>query len=374
MKYNYKKTIMGTLGLLALALSLNYASGPGSSVNGSNAVTGAPFNGGATCTNCHGGVSNYGATASMQLISGGNVATVYNPGWNYTLRITRSAPSVPPAGGFGFQVTSASTTAPLYTTVNTWGTPPAGTALRTISGRQYVEHTSKISNGTTQINIPWTGPAAGTGQVRFNLALNTVNGNGANSGDQVITATLTLNQAALPVSWLYFRGHISAGAAVLEWGTTNELSNGHFTIEKSLDGQNFQELNRVDATEGSGIENHYTYTDAATAANAYYRISQTDVSGEQTFFNTIQLRQDVEGINYHYMNGDEIIVNVNAAEASFVQVRIIGLDGKVITAAPVGLVPGFNSFPVSKPGLPGIYFLNVSNEKGTVYSSKLILP
>ncbi len=204
----YKHSILLSLTVFVGILSLHYSSGP--ALNGLS-VTGAPIGNyptspsSGTCNSCHSGGS-YSASATVQLYHGatqvtGNIV----PGWTYTVRITRSAVGLPTAGGWGFQLTCLNNAT--NANINAWGTPPTGTANRLVSGRNYIEHTAKITNSTTQINIPWTAPSISPGTViRFYLALNTVNGNSNTTGDQVISTSAQFTQAPLPLTWLYFRG------------------------------------------------------------------------------------------------------------------------------------------------------------------------
>jgi hypothetical protein len=168
--------------------------------NQGSAVTGAPFNSSTTCTDCHGGSTNYGATVSLQLMSGSTVVTNYTPGQAYIVRITRSANATfngLSAAGWGFQMACATGTG--NTNSNTWGTMPTGVQNIALSGRNYVEHNTKLSKTTTTLDIPWTAPTSGTaGTANFYIALNSVNGNGSTSGDQVVTSSLSIPAVSCP--------------------------------------------------------------------------------------------------------------------------------------------------------------------------------
>lgn len=198
MKLKFKQTLLPITVCLGSLFFMNLSYGPG---NGGNRVTGAPFDDG-TCTNCHSG-GNFNASASLTLLSNGSPVTSYTAGGNYALRITRSATGNP--FGFGFQLTCA-TSAPGNVNINGWGTPPLpginahpiqyydGTSFVT---RDYVEHNTPLDPMINQVDIPWTAPAGGTGNVTFYMALNTVNGAG-NTGDQVVSTNLTVSECQMP--------------------------------------------------------------------------------------------------------------------------------------------------------------------------------
>jgi hypothetical protein len=362
----YKKTILIPVTLLGGFMFLNNASGP--ALN-SNAVTGAPFNSG-SCTNCHSGGS-YSATASVQLYMGttqvtGNIV----PGWTYNVRITRSAVGVPAAGGWGFQMTCVNNAT--NANINAWGTAPAGTANRTLSSRNYMEHTAKISNSTTQLNIPWTAPSIGAGAVvKFYLALNTVNGNSNTTGDQVVTATAQFTQAPLPVTWLYFRGKEQGTANLLEWAVANEMNNDFYTVEKSDNGIDFVELGKIKASHtGAGVT-LYTLADPGPFAKTFYRIRQTDVNGISSFYNTIQIVRPVGLTVSHAINGGRLQINLRSDHEKDITASLFSLDGKRVATQNALLLIGDNTVELPQPLQTGLYILSVRDAHGEIYRAKI---
>lgn len=190
-RLNLKKTLILAMVSLAGYFSLNYSTGP---ANSGQAVSGAPFDGGATCTNCHSAGTSYAATLSIELLDGTTPVTSYTAGNSYTLRITRSANATYNAmvdAGFGFQLTCA--TGAGYTNNDDWGTLPSNTADIFTAGRNYIEHSQKLSKTITQLDFPWTAPTSATaGDAKFYIALNTVNGDGMNANDEVLNDSLII--------------------------------------------------------------------------------------------------------------------------------------------------------------------------------------
>ena len=167
--------------------------------NQGSGVTGAPFNSGVTCTDCHSN-SNYGSTIALQLLSGSTVITNHTPGQAYTVRITRSANATfnaIAAAGWGFQMACATGTG--NTNNNGWGTLPTGVSNKLFSSRNYIEHNQKLAKATLTLDIPWTAPSsASVGTANFYIALNNVNGNGSTSGDQVVTTSMSIPAVSCP--------------------------------------------------------------------------------------------------------------------------------------------------------------------------------
>jgi len=198
MKFSIKRSIVLSMVALVGYYCMFYASG--AALNG-QALTGAPFNGSNTCASCHGG-ANFGATIVIELLNNGTPVTSYVAGQSYTVRITRTANTTfnnIANAGFGFQMTCA--TGASNVNYNGWGTSlPANTANRSLSSRNYIEQTSKISKTITQLSFPWTAPSsASVGDVKFFAALNSVNGDGNDgSGDHVTSTSLTITAPSCP--------------------------------------------------------------------------------------------------------------------------------------------------------------------------------
>lgn len=376
MKNNYKKTIVLSSLVLGGFMFLDLSTGP---ANGGYSVSGAPFGtfgAGTYCSSCHSG-GNFAPTVTAQLLSGGTVVpngSNYVPGWQYTLRITRTANasfSLLPNSGFGFQVTCATTSG--STNVNTWGTPPANTANRLLSSHNYIEHTTKLSKTITQVDIPWTGPANGTGPVTFYLALNTVDGSGNTSGDQPIATTANFTQAPLAVTWLYFRGREDNSRNILEWATSSELDNDHFTIEKSNDGINYTELTTVKSSNDGLNIHHYSYADENPSAKTFYRIKQTDQNGSETFFRTIQVeRLNKLNLTSFSRNG-QVVIKMNVTEPKIVEAALFSIDGKKAVSKTFQLSLGDNRLTLEQPENQGIYTLSIIGNGDRIYSGKLII-
>ena len=368
MRKIYSKRNIALITVAAFAgISIYSVNGPGGTF-GAN-VTGAPFDGN-DCTSCHAPGSNYGATVSLQLFSGASAVTSYVPGNSYTLRITRSAPSLTAVnGGFGFQATCA--TSGTNINIDNWGTLPANVTSVNVNGRDYVEHTAKFPKATTQVNLPWTAPSTGTGSVVFYLALNTVNGNGNNSGDQVLTTSLTVAETPLPLTWLYFKGRENEnGQVLLEWAAANEQGNDFYTLEKSRDGKSYSQLGIVDAGSKNGS---YSYTDPSPFENTYYRIKQTDLSGKSEYYKTVQVQTLSDKKATHYIQGSNIVVELFSKEAKSVIVSVFNISSNLVEKTEVQLKQGRNRIELLKPATAGIYFLNVTSASEKIYTGKLII-
>jgi|GEM_PF-2456863 len=95
---------------------------------------------------------------------------------------------------------------------------------------------------------------------------------------------------ALPIELVSFTGKKDGNNNELKWTTATELNNDYFTIEKTLDGTNFE---IVGIENGAGNSNQYLdYSlidyDVREVIN-YYRLKQTDFDGKYDFSELISI-------------------------------------------------------------------------------------
>jgi hypothetical protein len=91
----------------------------------------------------------------------------------------------------------------------------------------------------------------------------------------------------LPIELLYFHASPDNGRVDLSWATATESNNSYFTVERSKDGLNFEDLERVDTRAFNGnssVQLDYTGYDASPYTGvSYYRLRQTDLDGHSSY-------------------------------------------------------------------------------------------
>lgn len=151
--------------------------------------TGSPLDG-QDCSSCH---LPGPATNIDNLITTTIPIEGYTPGETYTVVLSSGELS---AEKFGFQITSETVTSKTgsWIITNSTRTKLAGTAAvtHTLAGT----NPSGVSNNWT---MDWTAPAEGTGQVMFYAAVNKTNNSGSNSGDEIYTSMLTVEESTIGV-------------------------------------------------------------------------------------------------------------------------------------------------------------------------------
>ena len=84
----------------------------------------------------------------------------------------------------------------------------------------------------------------------------------------------------LPIELTFFNVNIKDGKVNIVWQTASEESNDYFTIERSVNGINFEPIAKVVGSGNSSQALNYKYIDNNPLSGvAYYRLRQTDYSG-----------------------------------------------------------------------------------------------
>ena len=151
--------------------------------NPPNGHTGSPptFN---TCSDSQGGCHSGGTGTGNVVISGLPATITPNTMYPITVTVTRTN-SVPQLGGFQMNVLDANNN-----NAGTLSGPGSGSTVQ--SG--YFEHNPAQSFGagnSINFTVNWTSPASGSGNITMYAAANLANGNGNNSGDDIVTTTST---------------------------------------------------------------------------------------------------------------------------------------------------------------------------------------
>tara|TARA_B100000809_G_scaffold252302_1_gene286876 strand:+ start:191 stop:2320 length:2130 start_codon:yes stop_codon:yes gene_type:complete len=166
--------------------------------------------------------------------------------------------------------------------------------------------------------------------------------------------------AILPITLLKFEGKVMGnGSNRLEWSTSSEINNEFFSIERSLDALNFEE---VGEDNGAGNSNHliqYNFIDNASISGInYYRLKQTDFDGDYSYSDIIALNNKQDNVKIFVAN-NILQVNFNG-EVNTSVLQIIDAVGRIVYNNETNTNVKINASEFSK----GIYIVKVSSTKG----------
>ena len=130
----------------------------------------------------------------------------------------------------------------------------------------------------------------GAGGILEGRMLSTV---GAASTYQV-TASAPCMLTSLPIQLLSFTGNCHEQDVVLKWNTASESNNDYFTIERSINGINWQVAGTVTGAGNSSSQSLYMFTDKQpNKEGGLYRLKQTDFDKNYKYGKVIGLKKCV---------------------------------------------------------------------------------
>jgi hypothetical protein len=169
----------------------------------------------------------------------------------------------------------------------------------------------------------------------------------------------------LPVLLKEFTATRVNGAVELDWKTSTEINSSYFTLERSVDGQNFSPLAKIDAAGNSVTEKKYQYTDNSLPGSAYvyYRLSQTDKDGKKQIFGIRKVFIGSNGFElkvFPTLTTGTLNVEVQGLTSDPINVRIVDLSGKVLMQQLIA--PRVNRMTLNVSRLAkGMYVLQADN-------------
>ena len=139
----------------------------------------------------------------------------------------------------------------------------------------------------------------------------------------------------LPIELLSFTAIYNGKNAVdLNWQTATETDNNFFTIERSANGLDFEEVAEINgAGNSTHILNYSTKDNSPLAGISYYRLKQTDYNGKYEYSQIVSINTfdgfKVENVFPNPAN-DKLTIEFNNQAAESIQIMIIDCVGQQI--------------------------------------------
>ncbi len=142
-------------------------------------------------------------------------------------------------------------------------------------------------------------------------------------------------QSPLPVELISFSAEPENQQVKFSWITANELNNDYFTVERSLNGNDFLPLVQVKGAGNSQVQLQYEQWDQRPpAGQLYYRLKQTDFDGSLHYSKVVVLNNTVaHGPIELYPNPAEYglaKINLDLSFGEDPQLEIISVSGQTI--------------------------------------------
>lgn len=185
--------------------------------------------------------------------------------------------------------------------------------------------------------------------------------------------------SGLPIELLSFTGEMNAksNAVDLFWTTATEINNEKFLVQRSLDGENFEDLGEVAGAGNSNTALSYQFSDTKPVKGiAYYRLKQIDFDGKYAYSDLISITNSLASITKSdvevkvYPNPTDGLMNILApTDEKEIHVHIIDMNGTIIKALTVNNETESLklSIDLREHLVTGNYFIKVSGQNFANY-------
>jgi len=192
------------------------------------------------------------------------------------------------------------------------------------------------------------------------------------SGCSVFKSVSSVSCTVTPIELVALTGEILGDVNQLAWVTGSEFENDYFTIERSVNGVDFETLAFVESQGDANARQDYQFVDQNPLKQSYYRLLETDLNGNTSIaYSVIYLERENESfeilLTYPSPARDNLNVKLQSLEEENVSVQIYNSLGQLISQEEHFVRSGINTLNVDVSRfVAGNYILNlISNQHGS---------
>jgi len=170
----------------------------------------------------------------------------------------------------------------------------------------------------------------------------------------------------LPVELSDYSVYAQGNDVLVSWSTASEVNNDYFTVERSLDGEEWDFVGDVPGVGNSRSPQAYQLTDGnAWSGLSYYRLKQTDMDGKSQTFDVQSVRiagsrRTLLDIQYR-ASGGHILLREGASGGA---IRIFSVNGQEMTSRVHVEITGPDAEIDISALAPGVYLAAVGRRSG----------
>ena len=226
-----------------------------------------------------------------------------------------------------------------------------------------------IGSDLAWYNVGGSGTANGTGSITsdpFTSFSDFTPGNEGGGGN------------ALPIELLDFDARANCNKVEISWATATEINNDFFTVERTVNGENFEPVSTINGAGNSNFILNYKMIDEKPLSGiSYYRLKQTDFDGkyEYTGLVSVNIKNHAEfNVFPNPSNGSGLFANLPGFEED-ATLGIYNMNGKIIFSQAINIEGVENkTISIEPEGRlePGVYIIAVKSAQKT-YQQRLII-
>lgn len=179
----------------------------------------------------------------------------------------------------------------------------------------------------------------------------------------------------LPIELLSFEAIPQGHSILLQWVTASELNNASFTIERSVDGVQFEAIHVMPGAGTTSRETAYSFLDDAPV-NApenflYYRLKQTDTDGQFSYSPVVSVPWTNPSMDFELLQlkaqGGQLEIQYQLDRTAKLEMTIFDVNGRPLAVYKKERDIGLQHESLRLPDLPhGIYMLRLQDASRTI--------
>ncbi|HBG71777.1 MAG: hypothetical protein A2W93_06300 [Bacteroidetes bacterium GWF2_43_63] len=177
-----------------------------------------------------------------------------------------------------------------------------------------------------------------------------------------------ITNGPLPVEIIELAALNKNNKITLSWTTATETNNDYFTIEKSINAEDWVSIETVDGAGNSNELVNYEFEDVEPmSGTSYYRLKQTDFDGKFEYFGpvTVNCNEGANGIIAYPNPAQENVLVVGSQDVP-ANIYLCDLTGRIIAAYSCNHLSEPFSIDLQNI-LPGIYLIRVDAQNSPEY-------
>jgi len=244
-----------------------------------------------------------------------------------------------------------------------------------------------VTDLTTLAVARWNGSLwadHGNGGTTGNTTAGTVITNAPVSSFSPFTLASTNTNNPLPIELLNFEVSIKNQQVDLKWSTSTEINNDYFTVERSVNGIDWEAILTANGAGNSDqIINYSDVDDKPISGLSYYRLKQTDYNGQFDYSNVVSVKYDatvskdsgaIKIFPSALSSGNNVKIAFNNIYEEEMLLELRDITGRQFySKALTNITDGkLIDIPVDSSLPSGVYLITATS-KSQIYSQKLIL-
>lgn len=260
----------------------------------------------------------------------------------------------------------------------TWsdvGSP--GNATPVLNGNNEYEY-------ITSYTVPNTNTAVSDSGDRYRVIVATTSDNLSSNDCQVTDGISIISLAVLDcgevlsTNILQFNGRLVNSQSRLQWSSSREEGPATYSVEKSLNGSNFERIGTVQGYNNGAATNYYSFTETAPLqTQAWYRIVLDAPNHQRKLSQIIALKPEVLEFDLSNLINpfkQSLRFDLTIAQNSSVTIELYDNNGRLVRNEKQLVYAGVNAMQVEGTDqlVPGVYTLRVSTADGKFKTRRII--